>query len=341
MDSTTTMNTITPTSGIDLLVHLGMERLREKTTSPARDRDSYDGALSPVSGKFPPDGEPRRSRVRSGDYSCFQSSPSSPSSSIISEQPSKLLSLPNELQYMIVSYLDFGDLERLRRTSLHYRRLLNADYVRAHLGGASALASQLASHCHACLERPGRHALILDPDGDADGVAPRRATCFACAVQARSGNLRVGTRLTLADAREAWVCRWCGWPVAGGPSSWASDQFHVRCYDAYYRVLWGFLGLGFAQFAVGVVAAALGLVYFRRDALVFPPAVASFVLLWLCMAGLAFRGNRVRTYHWVGAVELVILGLWIPPVYQAVKDLVDGAVEGEVIAALVFFVVNM
>ncbi|KAH9989592.1 hypothetical protein F4779DRAFT_637994 [Xylariaceae sp. FL0662B] len=325
MDSTTAMKTITPTSGINLLVHLGIERLRETTTSPARNRAPGH----------------QRSRVCSGDYSCFLPNSFASFAAAVeeAERPSKLLALPNEVQYMIVSHLGFGDLERLRRTCRHYRLLLNPRYVRARFGGDSGLASQLAEHCRACLARPGRHVLLLNADA--------RATCFACAAQARARDhhnhpLRVGTRVSLANAREAWVCRWCGWPVAGGPASWASEQFHVRCYDAYYRVLWVFLCLGFVQFAVGVVAAAMAWVFYRTDVLVFPPAVASFVLLWACVAGLAFRGNRVRTYHWVGLVELAILGLWIPPVYKVVRDLPEGAaVQGWAVATLVFFAVNM
>jgi hypothetical protein len=65
------------------------------------------------------------------------------------------------------------------------------------------------------------------------------------------------------------------------------------------------------------------------------------------MAFLMLRGNRVRTYHWVGIVELVILGLWIPPIYAVSRDLVgeninfDGVPLSCSIAALVFFAANM
>lgn len=75
-----------------------------------------------------------------------------------------------------------------------------------------------------------------------------------------------------------------------------------------------------------------------------PRAQANFVLLWLCMAFLMLRGNRVRTYHWVGLVELVIMGLWIPPMYAVSRDLErhpDGTVFESSVAALTFFALNM
>lgn len=331
------MNTITPTSGIELLVHLGIDHLREKTTSPDRDRardtDDEPGPTSPRS---------HRSKPRSGDYSCFQLDISEDDSSVAETARPRLLELPGELQYMVAAHLGFGDMQRLRRTCRHFRLLLHAEFVRAHFGGDELFVRQLTSHCQSCLERPGRHGLILQQQQQQPVVDPPSSKCFRCAAAARE--LRVGNKVPLASARSAWVCRWCGWPIAAGgapPPSWASEQFHVGCYDRYHRVLWGFLLLGLAQFAVGVAAAALSLLYFRGDPRVFPPAVASFVLLWLCMAFLAFRGNRVRTYGWVGCLELVILGLWIPPIYAVAESVTAGSVEKSAVAALVFYGLNV
>ncbi|OTA96303.1 hypothetical protein M434DRAFT_375123 [Hypoxylon sp. CO27-5] len=320
------MNTITPTSGIDLLVRQGIEHLREKTANPTPDNDL--GPTSPRS---------YRSRAWSGNYSCFQVDLSNSEASSMIKPRSRILELPNELQYMIATYLGFGDMERLRRTCRHFRVLLNPDFVRAHFGGDELFIRQLTSHCQSCLSRPGRHSLIFYPATDG---RPPSSKCFQCSVQER--HLHVGTRLQLANTRSAWVCRWCGWPISGSAaSSFAHQQFHAGCYDRYYHVLWGFLWLGFAQFAVGVVAAVLSLIYFRGDLLVFPPAIVSFVLLWVCMAFLVFRGNRVRTYHWVGALELVILGLWIPPIYAVARRINGGSLERSIFAALVFYGINV
>ncbi|KAI1442428.1 hypothetical protein F5Y02DRAFT_410125 [Annulohypoxylon stygium] len=329
------MNTITPTSGIDLLVRQGIEHLREKTATPDRE-----GGFGPTS---PRSHHSTRSRARSGDYSCFQNDVSEESSVTEIHRP-RLLELPNELQYMIAAHLDFGDMERLRRTCRHFRALLTPDFVRSHFGD-ELLSRQLTSHCQSCLERPGRHSLILQPLPQSHSHSgpdrPLSSKCFRCAVTAR--DLHVGTSVTLANSRSAWICRWCGWPIRGTatPPSWENEQFHAVCYGRYYRVLWGFLCLGFVQFAVGVVAATLSLIYFRGDMRVFPPVVASFALLWVCMAFLAFRGNRVRTYRWVGVLELVILGLWVPPIV-AVAQGVRGAGAGRsAVVALVFYGVNV
>ncbi|KAI1214320.1 uncharacterized protein F4807DRAFT_455961 [Annulohypoxylon truncatum] len=325
------MNSITPTSGIDLLVRQGIEHLREKTATPGQEGDAT-GPTSPRSYLS------SRSRARSSVYSCFQNDLSEESS--VLKPRSRLLELPNELQYMIAAYLNFGDMERLRRTCRHFRALLTRDFVRAHFGGDERFSRQLISHCQSCLKRPGRQSLILQPQPQVQATSndrPLSSKCFRCAVSSR--DLHVGTSLTLANSDSAWVCRWCGWPVRGTASPY--EQFHRRCYDRYYRVLWAFLCLGFAQFAAGVVAAALSLIYFRGDRRVFPPVVAGFALLWVCMAFLAFRGNRVRTYHWVGVLELVILGLWIPPVYAVATGVGDGAPERSAIVALVFYGVNV
>jgi len=59
---------------------------------------------------------------------------------------------------------------------------------------------------------------------------------------------------------------------------------------------------------------------------------------------LIFRGNRIRTYHFTLALELVILGLWVPPVYSIASDI--AAHPGEPVpkyaqAALAIFGLNM
>ncbi|ORY59968.1 uncharacterized protein BCR38DRAFT_350055 [Pseudomassariella vexata] len=270
--------------------------------------------------------------------------------SINPDAPSRLLALPLELQFLIFSSLAFGDLERLRRTCHYYRMLLSHEYIRelfekSEQGG---FLGQLTSTCQTCLDAPGRSALVLQPRPPVSRASqshphplhPKNhptAKCFRCAVQSR--DLRVGTTVTLANSGIAWVCRWCGWPVVG-PHSWAHEQFHVGCYDRYCRVLWIFMCLGFAQFAVGVVAATLALRYFKGEKVVLGPAVASFILLWICMTFLVLRGNRVRTYHWVGLLELAIVGLWIPPIY-AVSKAVQREILGSSVAALAFFAINM
>ncbi|KAK8038516.1 hypothetical protein PG993_006927 [Apiospora rasikravindrae] len=329
------LNSITPTSGLEFLVRRGVEGLH-RVPSPVYDEDGnlvphsplLRGAIMPL--------ESIADRMRE-KWEAANGAAADPNA------PSRLMALPLELHYMIIDQLRFGDVERLRRTCRFYHDLLTPDFVRDLFGGPQALASQFAGVCQVCHYMPDDEAnettpaLILQP-----GSHPLASKCFRCSVQNRE--LHVGDAVVLANAGRAWVCRWCGWPVVGGTHSWASEQFHGECYERYYRVLWCFLLLGFAQFSVGVVAGALSLAYFRQDLVVFVPAVINFVLLWVCMAFLVLRGNYVRTYHWVALVELTILGLWIPPLYMVAKDLdihLRSPIRAATIAALVFFTINM
>ncbi|KAI1843228.1 hypothetical protein JX265_012198 [Neoarthrinium moseri] len=340
------LNTITPTSGLDLLIRQALAR----NASPATYLFDEDGnRISPPASPLRRSVQPLESiadRMRQKRRSWYDGAEPGHGEDDDDKEardpdaPSRLLALPTELQFFVFAHLGLSDLERLRRTCQFYRHILSPEYVRALFGGHQGLASQLTGHCQTCLASPGRASLILQPQ-----TRPLSSKCFQCSVKARE--LGVGTRVPLASGAGAgaWVCRWCGWPVAGEAHSWANEQFHVQCYDRYYRVLWVFLCLGFAQFAVGVVAAALSLVYFRGELVVFAPTVVNFVLLWVCMAFLMFRGNRIRTYHWVGMVELVIMGLWIPPIYAVARDLQDGGVGSRPfessVAALAFFATNM
>jgi hypothetical protein len=257
------LNSITPTSGLDHLVRHAIYR----TWTPELDEDGnpVSRPSSPLRWSMQPL-ENLAERVKRKSF-YEDSSASSSLDADDADLPSRLLALPNELQFLVISSLGLSDIERLRRTCQYYRQLLSPDYVRALVGGHLGLASQLTGHCQTCLESPERHGLILQTENQ-----PLSSKCFSCSLQARE--LSVGTAVPLADASKAWVCRWCGWPVVG-PHSWASEQFHISCYDGYYRVLWMFLLLGFAQFAVGVVAAALSLVYFRKELVVFAPTVVS------------------------------------------------------------------
>ncbi|KAK6845747.1 hypothetical protein PG990_004098 [Apiospora arundinis] len=333
------LNSITPTSGLEFLVRRGVEGLH-RVPSPIYDDE---GNLI----EHPPGSPLIRSailplesiadRMRERWVAANGHAAADPNA------PSRLMALPLELHYLIIDQLRLGDVERLRRTCRFYHDLLTPDFVRELFGGPQALALQFAGVCQVCHYMPDEEAteitpaLILQP-----GSHPLTSKCFRCSVQNR--DLHVGDAVVLANAGRAWVCRWCGWPVVGGTHSADSEQFHGDCYERYYRVLWCFLMFGFAQFSVGVVAGALSLAYFREDLVVFVPSVINFVLLWVCMAFLVLRGNYVRTYHWVALVELIILGLWIPPLYMVAKNLevhLASRIRAATIAALVFFTVNM
>lgn len=272
------LNTITPTSGLDLLIRQALSRTPTQNYFFDEDGNPISPPSSPLRRSVQPlesiadrMRQKRRSWYEGGDGGNSDESLGTESGPSSAEPPSRLLALPTELQFLVFAHLGLSDLERLRRTCQYYRHILSPEYVLALFGGYQGLASQLMGHCQNCLETPGRSSLILQPN-----TRPLSSKCFRCSVQARDH--KVATRVPLANAGQAWICRWCGWPVAGS-HSWASDQFHINCYDRYYRVLWVFLLLGFAQFSVGIVAGALSLVYFRHELVVFAPTV-------VCTAGL-------------------------------------------------------
>lgn len=271
------LNTITPTSGLDLLIRQALSR-SNPALQPAWHFDEHGNPVLPPPSPLrrsvqPLEGIADRMRQKRKSWYDGQNEDGDEDDNI----PSRLLALPTELQFFVISYLALSDLERLRRTCQYYRFLLSPEYVRALFGGEQGFASQLTGHCQECLETPGRGALILQPPrpGSNRGLPLSSSKCFRCSVADR--DLKVGAYYPLAsnNSSRAWTCRWCGWPVAGA-HSWASEQFHVACYDRYYRVLWVFMFLGFAQLAVGIVAASLSLVYFRHDLVVFAPTVVSF-----------------------------------------------------------------
>ena len=57
-----------------------------------------------------------------------------------------------------------------------------------------------------------------------------------------------------------------------------------------------------------------------------------------------FRGRQVRTYHVVGALEFIILCLWIPPTYFLAKHVQNppaGQSVGVTVSLIVLLAVNM
>jgi hypothetical protein len=73
-------------------------------------------------------------------------------------------------------------------------------------------------------------------------------------------------------------------------------------------------------------------------------AQTSFILLWICLGFIVCRGNVWRTYHYTLTLELIILGLWIPPVYYIAAGLAsspDDPVPKSTQAALAMFALNM
>ncbi|KAK1761547.1 hypothetical protein QBC47DRAFT_31179 [Echria macrotheca] len=254
--------------------------------------------------------------------------------------PRTFLTLPPEIHLLVMLQLSFADIERLRRTCKQIRGLATPRQIRALLGPMH-LQDQLLRHCKNCLTYDGtRSQLLLSTPRDPG--YPLASCCINCAMASRDKRIQPGRKVHLANFETTWVCRWCGWPI--GAAAMGNDQFHTFCYRAYNRALFFYFLLGWLQLSLGVIASALAWRYFRNSVLVFAPTLTSFLLLWVCLVLIIFRGNKHRTYHWTLLFESAILGLWVPPVYHIasqIGQLGDEPLPRSTIVALVFFAFNI
>lgn len=244
---------------------------------------------------------------------------------------SRFLKLPPELQLQVISYLNFGDIERLRRTCRVMRGGIPKPLIRSLFPD---LKMALLGTCYECLSHQPTRAHLIRADEN-EHRYPLSSKCFSCI--ARKGEFKVGTKYIIGNYTTAWVCRWCGMPIIS-TAAWNQPEFHRRCYRVYNKILLLYFLAGCAQWVVVVIAYALTSAYFRQYAMVLGPTTVSFVFLItgisdnlqinLIMAFWAFsltvlRGPSIRTYHWAFLVELAILALWIPPVYSISRHMAD------------------
>ena len=176
--------------------------------------------------------------------------------------------LPSELQLQILSYLDFGDVERFRRTCWLLRSRISKPLLRSLFPN---LPAALLATCYLCLRSDdSRQGLVRGELSDAR--YPLASRCFGCFAQ--HDGFMVGHKYQLANDATAWVCRWCGYPVVAD-GAWNQPEFHRVCYRSYGLVLKIYISAGCAQWCVVVVGAALCWAFFQHNLLVIPPTIVS------------------------------------------------------------------
>lgn len=186
--------------------------------------------------------------------------------------PLHLLTLPPEIQLMIIRHLDFADIVRLRRTCKQIRALATPRQIRTLLGPMQ-LQTQLLGHCKSCLMHDeDRSRLLLSTPRDPG--YPLASRCIRCARNADDPRIQVGKKVHLANFEAVWVCRWCGAPVVEFHAH-SNEQYHADCYRAYNKALFFFFILGWVQLTLGITAAGLAWRYVRHAVLVFAPTVVS------------------------------------------------------------------
>lgn len=269
--------------------------------SPSRSEFELDSANSTP-------GFPEKLRRWSSHHKGAATHSVSSSLQVAKKDPWTLVALPQELQIMVLSFLEFGDIERLRRTSKYWYHFATPRLVRS-IYGPDTFRAMLIQHCRVCLTYcPENVTRIVTTRLDAG--YPLSSRCIKCTVQSKDGTVRIGHKVTLGNFSDYWTCRWCGWPITSDAAR-GHDQFHRNCYDKYAFVLLAFFSLGWAQFFIGVVAAALSWHYFPHNAIVLAPTSVGFVLTLVCVILIMFRGSKVRTYHLALFIELAIVGLWV------------------------------
>ncbi|KAH6885742.1 hypothetical protein B0T10DRAFT_83478 [Thelonectria olida] len=248
----------------------------------------------------------------------------------------RLLELPMELQVMVLRYLNFGDLERLRRTCHFFRNKITKPMIRSLF---PSLKYELLSTCYQCLGYDPLHGRMVRAE-DTDERYPFANKCVDCIID--GPGFMVGRKVTMGDLRTLWVCRWCGYPVAND-AAWNQPEFHYRCYRTFHQILFQFFVAGCVQWVFVIVGSALCWAYFRRETQVLAPTIVNFFMsIWAFLLTVV-RDECMRTYHFTLFLEVAILSLWVPPLRTVIQHgaASSGGFSKSDIATLSFIAFNM
>lgn len=253
-------------------------------------------------------GFPEKLRRWSSHYKSADARSISSSFQIAKKESRTLMTLPHEVQILVLRFLEFGDIERLRRASKYWHDFATPNLIRS-IHGPDTFRAILIQHCRVCLTYcPKDITRIVTTRADAG--YPLSSRCVQCTVQSQDGTVRIGRKVMLGDSNEYWACRWCGWPITTDHTN-VNLQFHHNCNDKYLFVLLVFCCLGWVQFSIGIVAAALSWHYLPHKAMMLVPTIMGFLLMWVCIVLIIIRVPRVRTYTLALIIELIIVGLWV------------------------------
>jgi hypothetical protein len=177
------------------------------------------------------------------------------------------LQLPPELQFRILSYLDYGEIQRLRRTNRLFRCGISPSVIE---GLFPYLIDDMLCTCYICLTQLNANEVIR---GDySHPQFPLASKCFECV--ARRPGFMVGKRYWLVNSESVLVCRWCGYPVAV-VEGWHQPEFHAICHQKYKGTLATHFGIGAMQWMVVIAGSALCWRYFKHEKMVVVPVGVS------------------------------------------------------------------
>lgn len=223
---------------------------------------------------------------------------------------SRFLQLPPEMQFKILGYLDFGDIQRLRQTCRLFRTNINREVI-VYL--FPRLNEWMMRTCYICLRYREENEIMM---GSALHLEyPFTSKCFDCI--ARRSHFMVGKPYTLANSEAVYVCRWCGIPVTV-EAGWNQPEYHVPCYEKFKRAIVLHYTIGMAQWMVVLAGSVLCWHYFKSQLVVIIPVVVSVTPFFFLLAQIAAPCSKCGE-HWSMLVELFILAVWIPPMYEVVN----------------------
>lgn len=175
-----------------------------------------------------------------------------------------LLSLPPEIQLLVVRFLDFGEIEALRRTCHHFRSLLEHDAVIDLFGSVPRLHDAQLATCCVCLQRtePAKR-IWVDPASDRNW--PLAGKCTSCAYA--EGDLQIDKMVTLGDWSNCYICRWCGQPAIQPEGSYLlkTHEFHHKCWLRYKVAILFRRAMGAVSFLLTLIPAVLALVLLNQE----------------------------------------------------------------------------
>lgn len=139
-----------------------------------------------------------------------------------------LMDLPQELWLEILSYLDFGELLRLRRTCKTIRRSVSKPTI--HLLVPHWRRARWST-CTVCLRYDPARPRVFCLDGGTRCL-PEQPECVECIT--RRNGFHVGLTYFMCRHGVVSICRYCGQPVVTEPAP-GHGEFHLACHGRHRR----------------------------------------------------------------------------------------------------------
>lgn len=187
------------------------------------------------------------------------------------EHPSFLtyfLAFPPEIQFLVLSFLDFGDIERLRRTCKFFRIRISKPLIRSLFPEWS---TPLRNTCYLCLTYDPTGSEVICSDVS-DARYPLSSLCIGCFRKGKG--FMVGRKYLMGNGVQRYLCRWCGDLVLSSPAQ-NRPEYHELCFGRYMYVMFAYYIFGLTQFVIMIVAPAICWHYYKPLVAVMVPTIVS------------------------------------------------------------------